>query len=1245
MKTHPPSFRSCSQVTPCALPPLFTWGICILLAVLFSAGTAGAQSFIPVIDKVIAAEDNTTYFDHEGDTPAVLVIKNTGDAAGSVSNYSLTDTTTTPRKWVFPTVAGGALTIQAGQSLMVFASGKNRISATPLATNFILPCESTAYLYNSQSSLLSQKMVFSSDCPECLPLFNGNTLAAIMVPASAANPPSNWKDLNFNSSSWPRGQPCIGYDSDPLMQSMVLYSTFDAADVNTTLRTITDVTGPTLHTGTWPASAAAPHIGIPLTTLIRVIDNVGFTGPQNPNSYVSYADHDELDPGTGGYSWSIWVRPQNTDLNSSELILRKGMDSSTSNQGYTLTRAPNFSATFSLISGATTVSAVIPANSITRDVWHHISVVVQRGTVNTLTIFHNGIQRGQSVIPAGFSLNTTLPLYLARAIANGAIMYTGRMDDFATWNRTLTPAEITRIYEAGLAGKKIDDPSAPGSQAPIYTPCIETNVQTVMKGVNPSIYERIEFNVTNPAVISSVLLRMKYDDGFVAWINGVEVARRNAPASLAWNSAATIDRPDANALISEEIAVPQAAVNALVPGVNVLAIQGLNFTASDQRFLICPELCYDELTAEDCFVTTNGKSFWITFPGNAPEDATNPLSLSVCITGSAGTLGNVSIPGLVPAFSQNFVLPAGGKLEIALPKEASLEKSDLVERKGVRILASKNVAVYGKTRIDFSTDTFLAHPYRVLGSSYMVLGWGNSWTGYPELNGSQFGIVATADNTHVTVTPKVSTGSHPAGIAYAFILNEGETYMLRNTSDSPADLTGTTIVSDIPVAVFGGHRCANVTGSLFFCDTVLEQILPTAYWGLEYCTAPLATRTASELIRVVASENATSISINGVVQAGILNKGDKKDYFVAGGATFSSSKKFLAAHMSRSSDTDGVDFSDPFQLNAQPVSSWLSGYKFCTAPAAEFTGNYANVIARNAELAGVVFSPAIPPADMGPVIAIPGSPYSYRQMKLAAGTTYTTSGRTHGLEIYGWHEFDSYGHSGGMGFADTLPPSFTQCPPDITIYTANVPGAGQVATLPDLGAQFGVTDNCCPVQGITVTQTPPPGTLLQSGDYTVSITATDCVNNSVTCVVLVHVRTNPLQQAFPSQFGNPATEATIWGWTADPDGDQLTNEQEYMLGTSMTTPSDLGEAFSFQPGPGGNYDITIRIRTDDPSIDYSLEGSYDLSGWFGGLGHFTEISTVPDTLAGYSLITLRLAEVSGIDRLFVRLLLRRNSVP
>ena len=98
-----------------------------------------------------------------------------------------------------------------------------------------------------------------------------------------------------------------------------------------------------------------------------------------------------------------------------------------------------------------------------------------------------------------------------------------------------------------------------------------TNVETAMRGVNASSYLRVPFNVANVNDYSSLYLRMKYDDGFVAYLNGQEIARRNAPGSPVYNSTAGGDRPASQAVVYEDINVT-ANIGLLHNGPNVLAI-------------------------------------------------------------------------------------------------------------------------------------------------------------------------------------------------------------------------------------------------------------------------------------------------------------------------------------------------------------------------------------------------------------------------------------------------------------------------------------------------------------------------------------------------------------------------------------------------------------------------------------------------------------------------------------------------
>ncbi|MHC4544680.1 MAG: lamin tail domain-containing protein, partial [Planctomycetota bacterium] len=118
-----------------------------------------------------------------------------------------------------------------------------------------------------------------------------------------------------------------------------------------------------------------------------------------------------------------------------------------------------------------------------------------------------------------------------------------------------------------------------------------TDVQDDMLGVNASLWMRTEFNLEEEeAEIFDVLtLRMKYEDGFVAYINGQEVASRNSPNSVEWNSTADSNRPIEDSLAFEEINL-MAFVDTLQTGRNALAIHGLNDDVADPNFLILPEL-------------------------------------------------------------------------------------------------------------------------------------------------------------------------------------------------------------------------------------------------------------------------------------------------------------------------------------------------------------------------------------------------------------------------------------------------------------------------------------------------------------------------------------------------------------------------------------------------------------------------------------------------------------------------------
>lgn len=120
------------------------------------------------------------------------------------------------------------------------------------------------------------------------------------------------------------------------------------------------------------------------------------------------------------------------------------------------------------------------------------------------------------------------------------------------------------------------------------------NLQTALSGTGKptSVHLRLPFALpSGPDALSYFKLRVQCDDGFVAWLNGVEVAALNKPASLQWNSAATATVSDATAVTWREFNIPQH-LGLLRSGQNLLAIQAMNQspTGAENDFLFNCEL-------------------------------------------------------------------------------------------------------------------------------------------------------------------------------------------------------------------------------------------------------------------------------------------------------------------------------------------------------------------------------------------------------------------------------------------------------------------------------------------------------------------------------------------------------------------------------------------------------------------------------------------------------------------------------
>ncbi|MED6298668.1 MAG: chitobiase/beta-hexosaminidase C-terminal domain-containing protein, partial [Verrucomicrobiota bacterium] len=107
---------------------------------------------------------------------------------------------------------------------------------------------------------------------------------------------------------------------------------------------------------------------------------------------------------------------------------------------------------------------------------------------------------------------------------------------------------------------------------------------------NSTAYIRIPFSMNSLDGLSSLIFRMKYDDGFIAYINGTEIASGNKPASPSWNSDASTDHPDSQATSFVDTDLSAQASEIVRTGNNLLAIHVMNGDTRSSDLLALPRL-------------------------------------------------------------------------------------------------------------------------------------------------------------------------------------------------------------------------------------------------------------------------------------------------------------------------------------------------------------------------------------------------------------------------------------------------------------------------------------------------------------------------------------------------------------------------------------------------------------------------------------------------------------------------------
>ena len=137
-----------------------------------------------------------------------------------------------------------------------------------------------------------------------------------------------------------------------------------------------------------------------------------------------------------------------------------------------------------------------------------------------------------------------------------------------------------------------------------YEGLIGLDVQEQMYGRSASCYVRVPFSLDGPTAetLSELHLGVRYDDGFVAYLNGMEVGRANVTGTPEWDSHAESGHEAGGGDFDVVLDISDR-MDTLRVGDNLLAVQGLNRSVTSGDFIISVALegAVVEVTGQDEF--------------------------------------------------------------------------------------------------------------------------------------------------------------------------------------------------------------------------------------------------------------------------------------------------------------------------------------------------------------------------------------------------------------------------------------------------------------------------------------------------------------------------------------------------------------------------------------------------------------------------------------------------------------------
>ena len=416
-------------------------------------------------------------------------------------------------------------------------------------------------------------------------------------------------------------------------------------------------------------------------------------------------------------------------------------------------------------------------------------------------------------------------------------------------------------------------------------------------------------------------------------------------------------------------------------------------------------------------IDNKGTEFILAFTPNFDSSG----DVEIHLTGDIATQVTINYPMNSPTFTTVENVVPGSVTVVAIPITAiSNATPNTIRDNAIHTIAPEEFVVYTVNRRAQSSDAALGLPVDTMNTQYIV-------STYNPLFSSQFAVYASQDNTVVTITPNNDLNGHVASTPFDVTLNRGEVYYGESATTGPAgSLTGTIIEATRPVGLVNGNRCTNVPNSTSACDHIYEVAQPVQSWGLTASATNLPNRPSGTIYRIVASEDNTSVEINGIFQ-GTINRGEFIETpLLTGNLSFSGDNPIFVTQYMPGQSSPGATLGDPAMGNMIPSEQYLTDYTFSTVGDSQFVQNFATIIAANADVGSLLLDGVpVPAGDFTPFDDIP---FSSAVIELTQGTHTTSSLNPHGITVEGYNGFDSYIYPGGALFGfinsqgDPFPP-------------------------------------------------------------------------------------------------------------------------------------------------------------------------------------------------------------------------------